>query len=110
MQLIEDHIWLIDLKEQYDKKKYIIRLCPDISIKAEEEDLSEEIQELGTSITKKTDKSHNMLIQRIQSLEKSNRQLLKTQQSKIMNIQQILEGMKTQKAKEDQVKREEDAE
>ena len=100
VQLIEDHIWLIDLKAEYDLKKYIIRLCPDVSIQSEEESLSDEIQELATTIAKKTDKSHNSLISRIQSLEKSNRQLLKTQQSKIMNIQQILEGMKMQKAKE----------
>ena len=32
VQLIEDHIWLIDLKKEYEYKKYIIRLCPDISI------------------------------------------------------------------------------
>ena len=32
VQLIEDHMWLIDLKKKYEFKRYIIRLTPDISI------------------------------------------------------------------------------
>ena len=57
VRLIDDHIWLLDLREleAFKNKKHIILLSPDLSISPEEEDITWEVQQVGMSLGKKTD-------------------------------------------------------
>jgi len=38
--LIYDHIWLIDLKEEFKEVKYIIRVCPDTNLSNDGKNIS----------------------------------------------------------------------
>ena len=44
--MIQDFVWLIDLKKYYGQKKYIVRLSADNSTQEKETDLLEELKQL----------------------------------------------------------------
>jgi hypothetical protein len=80
--LIKDFIGLLKPHEIFKNKRYIIRLSPDISIAPETADLSVNIKDLGNSLSKKYDNMHQVLVRRIESLEKNNRLMFKAQAAK----------------------------
>lgn len=77
-QLIMDHIWLIDLKEEFKGMRHIIRITPDISIQQQEVNIQNEINNLSISLSKKMDHLNAVQIKRLEVLEKNNRLMQKS--------------------------------
>ena len=77
-QLIMDHIWLIDLQEEYKGMRHIIRVTPDISIQQQEVNLQNEINNLSINLSKKMDNLTLVQIKRLEVLEKNNRLMQKS--------------------------------
>lgn len=46
ISLIHDHIWLIDLKKEFEGMKYIIRIAPDLALSDNERDTPELLNDL----------------------------------------------------------------
>ena len=59
--------------EIFKNKKYIIRLCPDVSITKPTNDLSVNIKDLGNQLSKKYETLHNSLVKRVEAIERNNR-------------------------------------
>ena len=53
--LMQDHIWLLDLNEVFKNKRHIILLTPDSSINQAQADIQNEILVLGQQVSKKID-------------------------------------------------------
>jgi hypothetical protein len=77
ISLIYDHIWLLDLKEEFKDLKYIIRIIPDIPVKNHGVDTSDLINELELKLIKKQDKNHKSMQKKIELFEKNVRVMLK---------------------------------
>lgn len=75
---MEDFIWLVDLKDLFKYKRHIIRLTPDVSAQGEEADITQHVDDVGDSVMAKTQHLHNIMIKRVESLDKNARSLLKT--------------------------------
>lgn len=76
---MEDFIWLVDLKDRFKYKRHIIRLTPDIASSQDETDINQHVEDVGESVMSKTQHLHNIMMRRIEALEKTNRSMLKTQ-------------------------------
>jgi hypothetical protein len=77
LYLIQDHIFLIDLSTEFTDKKYIIRLYPDVTQAASDDnELQEEIMELSATLSSKNEQMFQKLI-KVESFEKSNRGMMK---------------------------------
>ena len=70
LQLVKDYIWLLDLKETFQGKKYIIRLIPDISSHTESENVFDQVQELTKEIIKKSEETRDQVYENNEVLEK----------------------------------------
>ena len=73
-----DHIWLLDLKKEFQDQKYLIHICPEILIKSDEIDITTHFTNLKKQITKKFDGHFNSLTAQGISFEKNTRALLKS--------------------------------
>ena len=105
--MISDHIWLFDLKKKFAHRRYILRICRDISIDSGAPEISEEIQDVGQSINKKNDEMLSILLQRLDGLDKTNRQLVKAQSAQSEKFNKISKIVEDQHLKELQKAREE---
>jgi hypothetical protein len=77
--LISDHIFLMDLKEEFKGMRHIIVLTPDLSVTRQEADLSQELALVGHTLSKRTDASKDLVVKRIEAFEKNQRSMLKGQ-------------------------------
>ena len=77
ISLIYDHIWLLDLKDEFKDLKYIIRVIPDIPVKNHSADLAELIDDVEQNVVKKADKHHQSMKKKVDMFEKNVRVLLK---------------------------------
>jgi hypothetical protein len=58
ISLIYDHIWLLDLNEEFKGCKYIIRVAPDAGLSTDAKEVSEQIDELEQKLLRKHDNLH----------------------------------------------------
>ena len=65
-----DHIWLIDLNEEFKGMKSIIRILPEVSVKNENNDNMDMISNFNKTIKSKFDKNFNNLEERVVSFER----------------------------------------
>lgn len=76
--MIQDYIFLIDLKQKFASSKYIIRLYPDFTMKETDDIDKEEFEDLQNSIAIKHDQVVSFL-QKIDTSEKNTKNMLKQQ-------------------------------
>jgi hypothetical protein len=50
-----DHIWLLDMKEEFKDQKYVIHICPEVLIKTDDIDIAHQFSNLNKSIKFKFD-------------------------------------------------------
>jgi hypothetical protein len=93
--MIDDHIWLLDMGKIFKGKKHIILMTPDASVSQDTEDLGAEISAATTTLSKKNDRTLEMLTKRLEILEKNNRALQKQGLAKTMSLK--MEFLETQK-------------
>lgn len=75
--LIADFIWLIDIKEVFKDKKYIILVETDATIKNEQADLKKSLNKLQMQLCKKEDHVLQTMTKRIEDFEKTSRSMQK---------------------------------
>ena len=68
-----DHIWIIDLKQEFKGMKSIIRILPEVSVKTEEKGALEMLSYHNKSLKTKFDKNSNLILDRLISFEKDSR-------------------------------------
>ena len=73
VQIIQDLQWLLDLKDVFKGQRYIVRVYKDEASQKNFEDMGEQISELSTYLSKKSDLQHNLIMKRLNAMEKSNR-------------------------------------
>jgi len=74
-------------------------------VKSEEVDWDELMDDVKNDITSKNDKAKDVIVKRITSMEKNNRVMLKSQQTKVIKIQKMLSDfISAQTAKEAETK------
>ena len=75
---MEDFIWLVDLRDLFKHKRHIIRLTPDLRVAGEGTDIAQHVDDVGDSMVGKTQHLHNIMMKRVEAMEKSSRSMLKT--------------------------------
>lgn len=78
INLINDHIWLLDLKKTFKNKKYLIIVRKAKSVEVGEEPVSAIVQNLENSLSHKYDRLHNIMMRRVDTLDTITRALFKT--------------------------------
>lgn len=86
LHLIFDHIWLLDLNEEFKNMKYIIRVHPDVHHADDGINISDQITEMTNVLTKRVDIQNLNILKRIEAFEKNTRTLQKNQTQKQMNL------------------------
>ena len=70
VQLMVDHIWLIDLKEEFKNKQAIIRILPQKSVKQQQGDIVNKLSDLDKSLNTKFEQNISTIIEHVSSFEK----------------------------------------
>lgn len=98
--MMNDFLWLFDLKKKFAKRRHILRMCPDVSMDSGAPNISEEIADVGQVISKKNDDMLSILLQRLDGLDKTNRQIVKTQSAQSEKFNKISKIVEDQHLKE----------
>lgn len=86
LHLIYDHLWLLDLPNEFKDMKYIIVVVPDITVDTEVTTISTQISEITNQIMVKNDKQYTDIMKRIEAFEKNSRSNQKNQGGKLLTI------------------------
>jgi hypothetical protein len=95
ISLINDHIWLLDLKKTFKNQKYLIIVRKTRSEEALEQKVGDIIQNLENSLSHKYDRLHNIMIRRIETLDNLTRSLFKTQKDQSVKMQKLMTCVRT---------------
>lgn len=90
LHLINDHIWLLDLRQEFKNMRYIIRVQPDCSAADDGVDISDQIVEMTNALSKRSDLQNTNVMKRIEAFEKNNRQMQKNQAQKSLAMKKVV--------------------
>jgi hypothetical protein len=79
ISLINDHIWLLDLKKTFKNQKYLIIVKKAASDETSEKQVGDIIQNLEKNLSLKNDRLHNIMMRRMETLDNLTRALFKNQ-------------------------------
>jgi predicted ATPase len=95
ISLINDHIWLLDLKKTFKNQKYLIIVKKTTSEEASEEQVGDIIQTLENSLSHKYDRLHNIMMRRMETLDNLTRALFKNQTDQSVKMQKLVSVVRT---------------
>lgn len=84
--LMADFVWLLDLAEVFDRKKYVIRCFVESVSEAGDADVASLLQDVQNAVLRRGDSLHGQVMNRIESMEKNTRLLVKAQAQKVNRI------------------------
>lgn len=79
ISLINDHVWLLDLKKTFKNQKYLIIVKKTKSEEVSEKQVGDIIQNLENSLSHKYDRLHHIMMRRMETLDNLTRSLYKNQ-------------------------------
>ena len=75
INLINDHVWLLDLKKLFKNQRYLIRVARSTSEGVSEEAVGDIIQTLENNLMHKSDRLHNVILKRLETIDTLSRNL-----------------------------------
>lgn len=70
LELIEDNCWLLNLRNHFKGKKYIIRLYTLAQLESEEPDITQKLNEIERDLKNQTVEVKDVTLRRMDLLEK----------------------------------------
>jgi hypothetical protein len=71
--LINDHVWLLDLKKLFKNQRYLIRVSKSKNEDAPDENVSDIIQTLENNLTHKNDRLNAVVLRRLETIDNMTR-------------------------------------
>jgi len=75
--LIQDHIWLLDLRKIFKNQRYLIRVSRSTNEEAAETPVGDIIQELENNLLNKGKRQHDNVLKRLETIDNMARSLQK---------------------------------
>lgn len=95
ISLINDHIWLLDLKKTFKNQKYLIIVKKTSAEESSEEKVSDIIQNLENSLSHKYDRLHQIMMRRLDAVDNLARGLFKTQKDQGVKMDKMVTCVRT---------------
>jgi len=95
INLINDHIWLLDLKKTFKNQKYLIIVRKTRSAEESEEQVSTIIQNLENSLSHKYDRLHQIMMRRLDGVDNLTRELFKAQGDQSAKMNKLVTCVRT---------------
>jgi hypothetical protein len=90
VSIMIDYLDLMDFKTEFKNMRYIIRVYPDADDDDDSQDVQKMFNEHAAHISKKSESHNQILVKRLETFEKNNRQMMKAQQMKILSIKKMM--------------------
>ena len=94
INLINDHVWLIDLKKLFKNQRYLIRVSKSKNEEPQDENVSDIIQNLENNLVHKSDRLHSIVLRRLETIDNMTRNLSKNQKDQSSKLAKLLVNVK----------------